>query len=135
MTTYSVIIGSPPGGSILPSGAFGSLGWLTKASTPAERLNMAFKFGNSGRMSKSGCMKARYSISATSPGLGQVANFQVGKLFRKGVAPCLRVADTFVEINKEQRHVLSVGWVERSETRHSWTTMVVSPGSTHPTFW
>src|SRR5438445_246291 len=72
MTTYSVIIGSPPGGSILPSGTFGSLRWLTKASTPAERLNIAFKFGNSGRTSKSGCMKARYSISATFPRSGQM---------------------------------------------------------------
>src|SRR3984893_1247749 len=72
MMTYSVIIGSPPGGSILPSGAFGSFGWLTNASTPAERLNMAFRFGNTGRASKSGCMKARYSISASSPGSGQM---------------------------------------------------------------
>src|SRR5271169_3365610 len=72
MTTYSVIIGSPPGGSILPSGTFGSLGWLTNASTPAERLNMAFRLGNTGSASKSGCMKARYSISANSPGSGQM---------------------------------------------------------------
>ena len=33
MTTYSVIMESPPGGSILQSGAFGSFGWLTKDST------------------------------------------------------------------------------------------------------
>src|SRR6266566_2386 len=72
MTTYSVIIGSPPAGSTLPSGAFGSLGWLTKASTPAERLNIAFKFGNSGSASKSGRMKARYSMSATFPASGQM---------------------------------------------------------------
>ena len=31
------------------SGAFASFGWLTKDSTPAERLNMAFKFGKTGR--------------------------------------------------------------------------------------
>src|SRR5438093_1038132 len=78
MTTYSAIIGSPSGGSILPSGALGSLGWLTKASTPAERLNIAFKFGNSGRMSKSGRMKARYSISATSPASGQMRTSRSG---------------------------------------------------------
>jgi hypothetical protein len=43
MTTYAVIIGSPPGGATLPSGGtFGSLGCRAKASTPAERLNMAF---------------------------------------------------------------------------------------------
>src|SRR5260370_24031125 len=72
MTTYSVIIGSPPGGSILPSGAFGNRGWLTKASTPAERLNIAFRFGKSGRMSKSGRIKARYSISVTLPASGQM---------------------------------------------------------------
>src|SRR5713101_835259 len=43
-----------------------------KASTPAERLNIAFRFGNSGRTSKSGRMKARYSMSATSPASGQM---------------------------------------------------------------
>src|SRR5216684_4452543 len=72
MTTYSVIIGSPPGGSILPSGTLGNFEWLTKASTPAERLNIAFRFGNAGSAPKSGCMKARYSISANSPGSGQM---------------------------------------------------------------
>jgi len=34
MTTYSVIMGSPRGGSILQSGAFGSFGWLTKGLDP-----------------------------------------------------------------------------------------------------
>src|ERR1700756_230835 len=38
------------------------------------------------------------------PGIGPSANFQIGKLLRKGVAPCLRVADTLVEIDEEQRH-------------------------------
>src|ERR1700730_1406744 len=100
MTTYSVIIGSPPGGSILPSGAFGSFGWLTKASTPAERLNIAFKFGNSGRTSKSGRMKARYSISATRPASGQMRISRSGSC----VAPGLRIADLLVEIDDEQGH-------------------------------
>ena len=72
MTTYSVIIGSPPGGSTFQIGAFGSLGCLTKDSTPAERLNMAFRFGKAGSASKSGCMKARYSISAGLPASGQM---------------------------------------------------------------
>src|ERR1700747_2379301 len=52
--------------------------------------------------------------------VGPNANFQIRKLFRKGVAPGLCVADTLVEIDKEQRHFLSVGWVEWSETHHSW---------------
>src|SRR5437764_683097 len=72
MTVYSVIIGSPPEGSILPSGAFGSRGWWMKASTPAERLNIAFKFGKSGSRPKSGRMKARYSMSAGLPASGQM---------------------------------------------------------------
>ena len=80
MTTYSVIMGSPPGGSTLPSGTFGSLGCLMKDSTPAERLNMAFKFGKAGSLSKSGCMKARYSMSANSPASGQMRISQIGKL-------------------------------------------------------
>src|SRR5260370_5790928 len=83
MMTYSVIIGSPPGGSILPSGAFGSLGWLTNASTPAERLNIAFRFGNAGRASKSGCMKARYSISASLPASGQMRISRSGSFSAK----------------------------------------------------
>jgi hypothetical protein len=40
--------GIASGGSILQSGAFGSVGWLTKGSTPAERLNTAFKFERPG---------------------------------------------------------------------------------------
>src|SRR5947209_3728824 len=83
MTTYSVIIGSPPGGSILPSGTFGSLGWSTNASTPAERLNIAFRFGNTGRASKSGCMKARYSMSASFPGSGQMRISRSGSFSAK----------------------------------------------------
>src|SRR5436305_4132011 len=72
MTVYSVIIGSPPEGSILPSGAFGSRGWCMNPSTPAERLNIAFKLGKSGSTPKSGRMKARYSMSAGLPASGQI---------------------------------------------------------------
>ena len=39
--------------------------------------------------------------------IGPNANFQIGKLFRESVAPSLRVADTLVEIDDEQRHFLS----------------------------
>ena len=80
---YSVIMGSPPGGSILRSGAFGSFGWLTRGSTPAERLNMAFKFGKTGRESKSGCIKARYSISAKAPILTDGTHAQLPSCPRK----------------------------------------------------
>src|SRR5262249_18749662 len=69
---YSVIIGSPLGGSTLPSGTFGSFGCLIKDSTPAARLNIAFKFGKTGSRSKSGCMNARYSMSLNSPASGQM---------------------------------------------------------------
>src|SRR5437879_7383817 len=62
LRTYSVIIGSPPCGSTLPSGTFGSLGCLIKESTPAARLNMACKLGKAGSRSKSGRMNARYSM-------------------------------------------------------------------------
>src|SRR6516164_11644672 len=72
MMTYSVIIGSPLGGSTLPSGTFGSFGCLIKDSTPAARLNIAFKFGKTGSRSKSGCMNARYSMSLNSPASGQM---------------------------------------------------------------
>ena len=102
MTTYSVIIGSPPGGSTLLSGAFGSFGCPIKDSTPAERLNMAFKSGNAGseiRMHEGKVVDIR-QISRLRP----KANFQIGKLCRERVAPCPGVADMFVEINDEQRH-------------------------------
>lgn len=49
----------------MQSGAFGSFDWLTKESTPAKRLNVAYKFGKTGRASTSGCIKARYSVSAS----------------------------------------------------------------------
>src|SRR6516164_7225573 len=39
--------------------------------------------------------------------IGPNTNFQIGKLLRKGVAPCLCVADTLVEIDEEQRHDVS----------------------------
>src|SRR6516225_4896567 len=39
--------------------------------------------------------------------IGPNTNFQIRKLLRKGVAPCLRVADTLVEIDEEQRHDVS----------------------------
>jgi hypothetical protein len=39
--------------------------------------------------------------------IGPDANFQVWQLFGEGVAPGFRIADTLVEIDKEQRHFLS----------------------------
>src|SRR4029079_19580155 len=48
------------------------------ASTPAERLNIAFRFGNSGITSKSGRIKARYSTSRTSPLSGQMRTSRSG---------------------------------------------------------
>src|ERR1700676_529023 len=36
--------------------------------------------------------------------IGPNANFQIRKLFLERVAPCLGVADMFVEIDDEQRH-------------------------------
>ena len=101
MMTYSVIIGSPPGGSTLPSGTFGSFGCRTMSSTPAARLNMAFRFGKAGSTSKSGCMKARYSMSLHLARIGPDANWQVGNLLPECVAPCLRIADVFVQIDDE----------------------------------
>src|ERR1039458_8042493 len=37
-------------------------------------------------------------------GIGPDADLQIGKLFPERVAPCLGVADMFVEIHDEQRH-------------------------------
>ena len=70
-------------------------------STPAERLNMAFRFGKAGSWSKSGCMNARYSMSFTSPDIGPDANWQIGKLLPECVAPCLGIADDLVQIDDE----------------------------------
>jgi hypothetical protein len=77
------------------------------ASTPAERLNIAFKFGSGGMTSKSGRMKARYSMSSRSFASGKMRISRSGSWFGEIVAPRLRVADLFVEINDEQRHVPS----------------------------
>src|SRR3984885_4973574 len=49
-----------------------------KASTPAERLNIAFKFGNGGMTSKSGRIKARYSISWRSLASGKMRISRLG---------------------------------------------------------
>ena len=97
MTTYSVIMGSPPGGSTLPRGTLGILGCLTKDSTPAERLNMALRLGNRGSLSKSGCMKARYSMSARSPASGQMRIVERGQLGLELVAPGLAGGDVLVQ--------------------------------------
>jgi hypothetical protein len=63
---------------------------------------MAFKFGKTGRESKPGCIKARYSISARFPASGQIRISRSGR-FTEGVVPRPGVADMFVEINDEQR--------------------------------
>ena len=75
-----------------------------KASTPAERLNIAFRFGSAGIASKSGRMKARYSISADFADFGPDADFETGNEFGERVAPRLRVADLPVEPIDQQRH-------------------------------
>ena len=54
-----------------------------KASTPAERLNIALRFGNAGIASKSGRMKARYSTSAGSPLSGQMRTSRSGNCAAK----------------------------------------------------
>jgi hypothetical protein len=65
----AVIMGLPPGGSILQSGAFGSVGWLTKDSTPAERLNMALKFGRpGGNRSRVSAVVMSHSDNSTAEG-------------------------------------------------------------------
>ena len=104
MTTYSVIIGSPPGGSTLHSGAFGSFGCPTKDSTPAERLNMAFKFGKTGKGIEIGMHEGEIFDIRQLSRIRPDADFQIGKLCRERVAPCRGVADMFVEINDEQCH-------------------------------
>ncbi len=104
MTVYSVIIGSPPSGSILPSGTCGSFGWLMNASTPAERLNIAFKFGSAGIASKSGRMKARYSISAGFPTSGKMRSSRPGSSSATVSRQSLRVADLPVEPVDQQCH-------------------------------
>ena len=105
MTTYSVIIGSPPDGSTLPSGTFGSLGWLIKASTPAERLNIAFRFGKPRQNIEIGTDEGEIFDIRDLSRIGPNADFQIGKLVREIVAPRLRITDLFVEIDDEQRHV------------------------------
>ena len=104
MTTYSVIMGSPPGGSTLHSGAFGSFGCLTKDSTPADRLNMAFKFGKVGKRIEIGMHEGEIFDIRQVAGIRPDADFQIGKLCRERVAPSRGVADMLVEINDEQRH-------------------------------
>ena len=104
MTTYSVIIGSPPGGSTLQSGAFGSFGCLIKDSTPAERLNMAFRFGKVGKRIEIGMHEGEIFDIRQISGSGQMRISRSGSCSRERVAPRLGVADMFVEIDDEQRH-------------------------------
>ena len=65
---------------------------------------MAFKFGKVGKRIEIGMHEGEIfdirQLSCIRPN----ADFQIGKLFRERVAPCLGVADMFVEINDEQRH-------------------------------
>jgi hypothetical protein len=60
-------------------------------STPAERLNMAFKFGKMGRASKSVHEGEIFDIRQLSrSGQMRISN---RKLFRERVAPCLGIAN------------------------------------------
>src|ERR1700712_3554550 len=118
MTTYSVIIGSPPRGPTLQSRALGSLGCLTKDSTPAERLNVAFRFGKVARVSKSGCIKARHSISAMSPASGEMRISRSWSCSRNVVRHVRAFTDMFLEVDDEQRQnrPLAHGAVSVSES-------------------
>src|SRR4029077_2989334 len=67
---------------------------------------MAFKFGKTGRESKSGCIKARYSISARFPASGEIRISRSGSCSPNVSRHALAFADMLVEINDEQRR----GW-------------------------
>jgi hypothetical protein len=107
MTTYSAIIGSPPGGSTLPSGAFGSFGLIDERLHAGRAAEHRPQIGKSGQLIKIGMHEGEILDIRQHSRLGPKADFQIGKLFREGVAPGLRAADAVVQINDEQRHTPS----------------------------
>ena len=71
-----------------------------KASTPADRLNIAFRLGKSGRTSKLGRIKARYSISRKFPASGHMRISKSG-IFSSKVSRHAFVADILIEVDDE----------------------------------
>jgi hypothetical protein len=98
MTTYSVIIGSPPDGSTLPSGTFGSFGCSTKLSTPAEHGSQVGK----GRKQVEIRMHEGEVLDVLHlSDIGPDANGQIGKLSLERVTKCLSTADDLVQVDDE----------------------------------
>jgi hypothetical protein len=65
---------------------------------------MACKFGKSGSASKIGMHEGEIVDVREVSCLRPNADFQIWNLLCEGVAPCLGVANMFVEIDDEQRH-------------------------------
>ena len=79
--------------------------WMIDKGFDAGRAaEHRFQIRKAGSASKSGCMKARYSISANSPASGQMRISRSGSCAANVSRHACGVADMFVEINDKQRH-------------------------------
>ena len=77
------------------------------ASTPAERLNIAFRFGKFRQRIEIGMHEGEIFDIHQFARIGPNADFHIGELFLESIKPQLCIANTFVEIDDEQRHAFS----------------------------
>ena len=107
MIVYSVIIGSPPDGSILPSGHLRQSRVIDKGFDPGRAAEHRLQLRQSRDRVEIGPHKGEVFDIGRIPDLGKDADFETGNEFGEGVAPRLRVADLPVEPIDQQRHVSS----------------------------
>ena len=99
--TYSVIIGSPPGGSTLPSGTFGSFGCWTNALHAGRTAEHGFQVREGGKLVEIRMHEREVFDVLQLARIGPEANRQIGKLLLECVAKCLGTADDLVQVDDE----------------------------------
>src|SRR5208282_4308666 len=77
---------------------------VDKRLHPGRAAEHRFQVGEYGKSIEIGMHEGEVFDICQPSGIGPDADFQIRKLFCEGVAPCLRVADTFVQIDHKQRH-------------------------------
>ena len=104
MIVYSVIIGSPPAGSILPSGHLRQFRVVDKGFDPGRAAEHRLQVRQRRDRVEIGPHEGEVFDLGRIPDLGKDADFETGNEFGEGVAPGLRVADLPVEPIDQQRH-------------------------------
>ena len=82
---------------------FGKLGMPDKGLHPSRAAEHGFQVWEGRKGIEIGMHEGKVFDIRTVAGLGPDADFKIGELFAEHIAPCLGIADMFVEIDDEQR--------------------------------